>query len=183
MTLTFPPEVTSWSHVSARVEFSPRGAHVSAQTFEVRNHPISPILGLQSIPVLSPVVRAPQGSLPSPSPRQSQQVPVRPLERTASALNPDVEQGHESSSPQLSMQSLHIAEAPAPAGADPFIDEGELPEIAVNTIALDQIPNPVFPLPYGAHSHREPLPFAAPRPLKYYAVIRGYKIGIFLERW
>lgn len=62
MTFTFPAEVTSWSHVSARVEFSPRGADVTAQTFEVRNHPIPPGLISQNVPLSSPNARVRQGS-------------------------------------------------------------------------------------------------------------------------
>ena len=81
-------------------------------------------------------------------------------------------------SPQLSLLSLQIAEA----AADPIVDEGDEPEVAVNLFVLADLPDPVYPH-IGGRGPKEPLPFIPTRPLKYYVVVKGYKIGIFLEKW
>lgn len=179
MTFTFPAEVTSWSHVSARVEFSPRGADVTAQTFEVRNHPIPPGLISQNVPLSSPNARVRQGS-PTLHRAPSRQPSLRPLQHRESFDDlyaaPD-----RAPSPQLSMHSLRIAEEPA--AVNPFVDDGDEPEIAAVTFGLDDLPIPVWPRVSNVPGPREPLPWIAPRPLKYYVVLRGYKIGIFIEKW
>lgn len=166
VTLTFPAEITSWSRLSARVDITPQGANVSGRTFEVRNFPVSPTSRTtQNVPLRSP------NSHPRPD--------VPPL--VYSQGSPSSRQ--RAPSPQASLhsalQNLHVAESVA----DPFDADGDEPEIAVNNLSLADIPDPVFPQVGGIRGPREPLPFTPPRPLKYYVVIKGYKIGIFMEKW
>ena len=76
---------------------------------------------------------------------------------------------------------LRCPENVQPAGAvvDPF-DE---PVIIAPNFELVDPPDPIFPQVSGIPGAREPLPFIPPCPLKCYVVIKGYKIGIFLEKW
>lgn len=156
MAIAFPAELTSWSHVSARLEFSPRGANVSGRTFEVRNHPLSPGSRTKNVILQSPHTRSPS------------------LRRAGSVV---ADEGVSQLS--INMRSLDVAEGPA----DPFVDDGDEPEIDVVDIVLADLPDPVFPRVGGIHGPREPLPIVPPRPQAYYVVIKGYKIGIFLEKW
>ena len=154
--IAFPAELTSWSHVSARLEFSLRGANVSARTFEVRNHPLSPGSRTQNVILQSPHARSPS------------------LRRTESVV---ADEG--ASQLSINMHSLDLAEDPA----DPFVDDGDEPEIEVVNFVLADLPDPVFPQVGGLRGPREPLLIVPPRSQAYYVVIKGYKIGIFLEKW
>ena len=73
------------------------------------------------------------------------------------------------------MQNLYIAEEPD--------DDANKPEIASFPFWLEDIPDPVYPRIGNMHGPKEPLPFYPPCGQKYYVVICGYKIGIFLEQW
>ena len=165
MTLMFPAEIMSWSHLSAQVDITPQGANVLGCTFEVHNFPVSPTSQTQNVPLHS------SNSHPCPN------VPPLVYSQGSPLLRQCVP------SPQASLhsalQNLHIAESVA----DPFYADDDEPEIAVNNLSLADIPDPIFPRVGGIRGPREPLPFTPPHPLKYYVVIKGYKIGIFLEKW
>ena len=73
------------------------------------------------------------------------------------------------------MQNLHIAKEPD--------DDANEPEIAPFPFWLEDLPDPVYPRIGNMCGLKEPLPFYPPHGQTYYVVIRGYKIGIFLEQW
>lgn len=190
----FPAEVTSWSRVSARVEFSPQGSNVLGQTFEVHNVPISPRAQTRNVTLRSPVSR----TRPNPIILQSPISRTRPDANMLSPISrtyPDLEsleRTHGSSSSQRrppspleyvsrtgnAVNSLDAARPPANV-VDPFVDDDNEPVIVRPNFTLADLPDPVYPTTVRGSR----LPWAPPRPQKYYVVIKGFKIGIFLQRW
>ena len=189
LTFRFPAEVTSWSHVSAQVEFSPQGGDILGQAFEVCNVPISPHVQTHNVTLQSPVSRI----CPNPI---TPQAPISCTHPGATILSPisrtypDLEPTHGSPSAQccpptpleyLSPHRNHASSFNAvhPLDNDPFVHDDNKPMIVQPNYTLANLPNPIYPT--AARGTR--LPWALPHPKKYYVVIKGFKIGIFLEKW
>lgn len=241
MTFTFPAEVTSWSHVSARVEFSPQGSNIVRRTFEVHDFPISSGLPTTTVPLQSPNSRVrPDGPPVSPLRHHtpSRQLSMQALQISDNVDRPQQSQSHHAHhddqvsyyngspsshhlnpafSPQpdntrgtQQLQGHHdvgdnevsyfgspSSRRPQPTGSSQpipqpvqFVQEpdpptvesnDDEPEIIGNNFMLADLPDPVWPR--GRHNRRGTLPFSPPNPFNYYVVIKGYKIGIFLEEW
>ena len=189
LTFMFPAEVTFWSHVSAQVEFSPQGGDILGQAFEVRNVPISPHVQTRNVTLQSPVSR----TCPNPITPQapiSHTHPGTTILSTISHTYPDLELTHGSPSAQhrpptpleyLLPRRNHASSFNAmhPPDNDPFVHDDNEPMIVQPDYTLANLPDPVYPT--AAQGTR--LPWAPPRPKKYYVVIKGFKIGIFLEKW
>lgn len=156
LTFRFPAEVTSWSHVSAQVEFSPQGGDVLGQVFEVRNVPISPHVQTHNVTLRSPVSHI----CPNPI------TPQAPISRThpgatilspISCTYPDLESTHGSPSVQcrrptpleyLLPHGNHASSFNAmhPLDNDPFIHDDNKPMIVRPNYTLADLPDPVYPM-------------------------------------
>ena len=173
MALTFPTELTSWAELSARIELSSRGANVSGHTFKVRNVPILPNSATHNIALQSPHPQSLHHRAGSWDSRPYSSVVLLVYSQGSPMSN------CHTPSPQSSlygsMQNLHIAKEPD--------DDANEPEIAPFPFWLEDLPDPVYPRIGNMRGLKEPLPFYPPHGQMYFVVIRGYKIGIFLEQW
>ena len=155
LTFRFPAEVTSWSHVSAQVEFSPQGGNVLGQVFEVHNVPISPCMQTRNVTLQSPV------SCICPNPI-TLQAPISRTHPGATILSPisctypDLELTHGSPSARhcpptpleyLSPYRNHASSFNAvhPPDNDPFVHDDNKPMIVRPDYTLANLPNPIYP--------------------------------------
>lgn len=211
LTLTFPGEVTAWGHLSAKVEFKPQGPprHSKYTT----SHYLLDCVWKMSLYTLQILLRirichlslSLHHCVPSLQPSmQSLQITDSPVIQSNAAQTHDTAQqspytrSHHDNSPlsyisDLPSQCCHIPSSPSAAHTLQHVKDlanykiteanGDEPKIICNTFKLSDIPDPVWPKVGGVCGPKEPLPFSLHYPLQYYVVIKGSKIGIFLEEW
>ena len=79
--------------------------------------------------------------------------------------------------------SAHLANNPNAASLSVNVKEEDKPKVLAPNFVLAYLPDPVYSWVNRMCGPHEPLPFIPTCPEKYYVVIKGFKIGIFMEEW
>lgn len=168
MTLSFPAGLAAFSRVS--IEFTPQGTRIFGPSFEVHNE------------------HAPSPSRTNRS--RGARINVQPsANSTPSRRTPIIVEAHdlpENNALTHAVELLAVVDEPIVEQSvvdSSDSDSDNEPEVMPAAFTLDDIPDPVYPRVGRQKGPREPLPMNPTGAESYWVVLRGFKIGIFLEAW